>query len=237
MAINEGTVQRIESYRALFTAAAREHQVPAALLLGLCAAESDGQAQSGAGTAGYKGLLQAEKDDAQLDPAVSIQAGAKKVKTFLASLERLLGAIGLRFDDQTEEQRAAQLACAYNAGPGVVARALERAQQAGARARWMEPEFYLPSLVYYGSYSTRAHAKEFSAADIEQAERWRTQVLKRQALTPADLADKTFLVDGRAQHIPPLVVLSVEKKAADTRGYVEKVLRYATHFKGEERVS
>ena len=102
MAINEGTVQRIESYRALFTAAAREHQVPAALLLGLCAAESDGQSQSGAGTAGYKGLLQAEKDDAQLDPAVSIQAGAKKVKTFLASLERLLGAIGLRFDDQTE---------------------------------------------------------------------------------------------------------------------------------------
>lgn len=237
MPISEATIRRVEQYTALFSAAAREHQVNRALLMGLCAAESDGQARSGAGTTGYKGLLQAGKDDAQLDPATSITAGAKKVKNFLTSLERLLGKLDIRFAAQSEAQRASQLICAFNAGPGVVVRALARAKAVGELLRWMEPQFYVPALVYYGSYSTRAHAKGFSEGDIEQAERWRTLVLKQQELTLADLADKTFQVDGSAQHVPALVVLSVEKKAADTGGYVAKVLRYATYFRSEEGVS
>lgn len=237
MAVSEATVGRVENYAPLFITAARQNQVAPALLMGLCAAESDGQADSGARTSGYKGLMQAERDEAQLDPATSIASGAKKVKTFRATLTRLLLPLGISEADQGEEERLRQIACAYNAGPGVVVRSVARAKSAGALSRWMEPDFYVPALVYYGSYSTRAHAKGYSAADIEQAERWRTVVLKGQDLTQADLTAKTFVVDGSAQHVPALVVLSVERKAADTRGYVEKVARYATYFKGEERVS
>lgn len=214
------TVARLDQFSDLFDKVAKETGVKASILKGIAAAESDGNPRAGEKTSGYKGLMQAERDDKQLDPETSIRAGAKKFSDFTNSLTRLLRPLGLNFASFDEQTRLRWVMCAYNAGPGTVQKACAYAQQAGDVLRWQDAEHYQRALIYYGAYSTRAYApKGTTQAQIDDAEQWRHR------LTHQDLT-----IDQVRERAPALVVRSIVKKWENTPGYVEKVVQYASFY-------
>ena len=211
-------LQRLERYRALFDQAAAESGIPAAWLLGIAAAESGGNPDSGKGGTGYKGIMQARRTVDQLDPATSIKTGAEKLKDFRSSVQKRLGA---RYAALAPLEQLRVLATAYNAGPGTVYKALDYARDAGDVALWRDAQPYTRALIFYGAYSTRAYAPKGTAqSDIDQAERWRL-----------DSRSKGLTLDElRGKGAPELVLRAIREKHARTAPYLDKIEAYARHY-------
>ncbi len=194
---------RLDHYAELIDQAAQQAGVDATILRGLIAAETGGKPTSES-SAGYKGLIQASRDQEDVDPAVSLRKGAKKVHDFTASLARQLGT---KYTALGRWDQVRWLARAYNAGPRTVAKAIEY-----GGAGWTEAEPYQRALLHTGAYATPQQHKE--------AERWRLQ-LDHRNLTMAQ---------ARKEGMPAFVEQAIVAKWQHTGPYVEKVVAYARHY-------
>ncbi len=148
-------LERISRYDMLIMRVAAEEQFDPNWIRGVIAAESGGKPRKGKGTTGFKGLMQAERTNDQLDPEVSIRTGVRKLKRFRASVFRFLRKKGIDPRSLGMETVIRLTMVAYNAGPGTLKRAMRYAIAAGDVRRWMEREHFQRALIYYGAYSVR----------------------------------------------------------------------------------
>jgi Transglycosylase SLT domain len=152
--ISTQVVSRIDGHREVIERAAAGSGVNANILRGIIAAESGGNANTGAGGSGYKGLMQSDRTEEDLDPAVSTRKGARKFVDFSQSMRRYFhDSLKQDFDALAEETRVRIVMAAYNAGPVTVKRAMATARAAGDVTRWLAPEHYLRALVSTGAYN------------------------------------------------------------------------------------
>lgn len=152
--VSAAVVARIDGHRDPIERAATANGVPANLLRGIIAAESGGDARTGAGGSGYKGLMQSDRTVEDLDPAVSTTKGAKKYVDFTQSMRRYFrDVLKQDFDALPEETRIRLVMASYNAGPGTVKRAIGFARAAGDVGNWLAPEHYLRALLSTGAYN------------------------------------------------------------------------------------
>lgn len=222
--VRQEVLERIVQYESLLREAAGPS---AAELAGLMAAESEGKADSGKGTPGYKGLLQAERTDDQLDPRTSILAGAKKLQKFKPVILRSARQAGLDVDAMERWDTFRLVLRGYNAGPAVVATALGYAKEAGDVRQWIAEEHYARALVHHGSYSTRHYApKGAKPATLASAEVWRGR-LKGRHLT---LEDMQAEVATAIPEVQDTILRAVREKARRTPAYIEKAVAYAQAF-------
>jgi soluble lytic murein transglycosylase-like protein len=91
-------------YRSLAEAAASRYGVDSALIRGVIAAESGGNKDLVA-KSGYTGLMQAGKGEPHKRPAVSIEAGTKKLRDFRVVMEGVLKSRGQRYDLLPEDEQ------------------------------------------------------------------------------------------------------------------------------------
>jgi hypothetical protein len=208
---------RIDAYADMIARVAQEEQVDPAEVKGFIAAESAGKADS-VSSSGYRGLMQASRDQEDIDkPEVSVRKGARKLREFRASVQRLLRPHGIDLAAMDRWTQLRFLARAYNAGPGVVDKAVGYARTAGDAARWQEAAFYQRALLHHGSYSTRPYAPKGKEGDAEE---WRRK-LRHRNLT---------LSQARAEGMPTYVERAIEKKWEHTAGYVGRIVAYARHY-------
>jgi DNA-directed RNA polymerase subunit H (RpoH/RPB5) len=169
--VDPATVRRIDQYDAKIQEVAGEHDVPAALVKGVIAAESGGQANAGA-RGGYKGLMQAETTADQLDPDTSIETGVKKFKQFAGSimnkLKAELATMGIKSADLNDVRFASIVILAYNAGPGVVVDAVRAASKAGEVEKWLDEKYYVPAVLYYSSWDPRYSDKVINKMELPE---------------------------------------------------------------------
>ena len=165
---SDAVAARIDRFNDIIKQEAARSGIDANIIRGIIAAESGGDPKRVA-PSGYKGLMQAEKDDAQFDPRISIRTGAEKFKRFR---DRYLGprlrqfGIDIRSVDKYTMVR--WVVTAYNAGHVTVLKAVEYANRAGSRNAWMEPQYYQPALLFSGGYSvSTAAGSYFSGRSIE----------------------------------------------------------------------
>ncbi len=151
--VSQAVLDRIARYHALIEQVAREESFDANWIRGVIASESGGKADSGAGTGGYKGLMQAEKTVDQLDPATSLRSGVKKLKWFRSIVLNLLREQGGNPAALSPDDVIRMTMIAYNAGPGSVKQAMRYAGQAGEPQAWFLPPHFQRSLLWFGSYS------------------------------------------------------------------------------------
>jgi hypothetical protein len=126
---------------------------------GVIAAESGGKRDSGRGTTGYKGLMQARRTTDQLYPKTSIRTGAQKLIKFRASVSRFLRDRGIDPRSLGSEMMIRLTMVAYNAGPATLRKAMQYAIDAGEIDGWKEARHFQRALIYYGAYSVRTALK------------------------------------------------------------------------------
>ncbi len=155
-AVRNEVVQNIEQHAAIIDRVAVEEGIHPNLVRGIMAAESGGRASVGAAS-GYKGLMQAGRDNEQLDPETSIRTGIRKYKAFARGLQNFLTKHGADPATLTGTDVIRRVMVAYNAGPGTVKKAMEYALAAGDQRleRWLEPEHFQRALLYYGAYDVK----------------------------------------------------------------------------------
>jgi hypothetical protein len=236
--IDESMVAAVDRYRALADAAGAKFGVDSALIRGVIAAESGGQADL-VSKSGYTGLMQSDKGEAQKDPATSINAGAEKLAVFRGRMEKVLGNFGRRYDQLPEAEQLRLLALAYNAGPVTVAKALQYAAAAGTPERWLEAEHYKRALIFTGAYSLHqaaAACMKGVAAEDQQARlreavdvwnQWRLGTKKQHW---SKLPDPEAWEKVSAQ-LPPLVVCAIDFKHRNSPHYAAKILAYRERFR------
>ena len=157
--ISQKILGRIAKFDKIINRIAAEERIDPNWIRGVIASESGGKPNSGAGTTGYKGLMQAERDKNQLDPETSIRDGTQKLKSFWASVSHLLRSRGINPNSLTQEEMIRMTMVAYNAGPGTLKKAMTYAMNSGDISRWMKPENFQRALIYYGAYSVRVALK------------------------------------------------------------------------------
>lgn len=151
--VEPAVLRRIARFDPLIDRGARETGVEGAVIRGIIAAESGGDPDAGRGTGGYKGLMQAGREPAQLDPATSIRDGARKFASFRQALQRRLRGFGIDLARAEWETVVRWVMVAYNAGPATVASALQYARAAGDERAWFAPEHFQRALVQHGAYN------------------------------------------------------------------------------------
>lgn len=150
--ISSTTLGRIRRYDALIDRVSDEENFDKNWVRGVIAAESNGNARAGR-KRGYKGLMQASRHSNQYDPETSIRTGIRKLKRFRRSVKNQYQKYGIDTMSLTEEEWIRVTMVAFNAGPGTLARAMRYAAEGGDARLWMQPENFVRSLIYYGSYS------------------------------------------------------------------------------------
>lgn len=175
--VSRDTIARIDKYGVIIDREAKQWGVNPNIIRGIIAAESAGKPDTGKDGPGYKGLMQAGTDLAQLNPETSIVKGVKHFKLKERSLQVFFERhLKTRWSSLDEDTRLKLIMAGYNAGQETVKRALLYAKQAGDVNRWMEAEHYKRALVSTGAYSVRAPLN-----------RWCVQRLSPEGLA-ADLA-------------------------------------------------
>jgi soluble lytic murein transglycosylase-like protein len=150
--VNRTTVERIRRYDSIIERLGIEKKLNPNLIRGIIAVESRGMAHASA-KSGYKGLMQAGKNEDQYQPEVSIQTGINKYKIFERSMIRELKKYGMDFNEVSDKGKIGMCMVAYNAGPGTVQKAMQYASEAGDVKKWLNPEHFLRALIHYKSHS------------------------------------------------------------------------------------
>jgi hypothetical protein len=153
--IHPQVIERIAQYDTIINRVAAAQGIDPNWIRGVIATESGGKPNSGEGSSGYKGLMQAGTTNEQLDPETSIRTGTQKLKKFRKSVIKLLRRYGIKPSSLKAETMIQLTMVAYNAGPGTLSKAMEYASNAGDVNQWFEPEFFQRALIYYGAYSLR----------------------------------------------------------------------------------
>jgi soluble lytic murein transglycosylase-like protein len=235
---SDRTLATVEQYRPLAEAAGRRYGVDPALILGVIAAESGGNPNLVA-RSGYTGLMQAGTDPSHRDPAVSIDKGTEKLRTFRATMERVLAGYSRRYDELPEPERLRLLALAYNAGPVTVAKALQYASAAGRPERWLDPEHYKRALLFTGAYSLRQAAPSClagrSAAEHEPLMREASRVRDEFRLGTKRQSWQTLPDpppwERVSQGLPAFLLCAIDFKHRHSPGYAAKILAYRDRFR------
>jgi hypothetical protein len=162
--IDKKIVERINDpdVSAIIDRVAAELGMDANTVRGIIAAESGGKSQSGAGTDGYKGLMQAEQSVDQLDPETSIRSGITKYMRFEEQARQMMRKFGVNAE-MTDSEAISITMVLYNAGPGSVKTALKFAQEDGDARRWFDDPFFVRSLLYHGAYAISTMKSKFRA--------------------------------------------------------------------------
>lgn len=168
--INSTVVGRIDRFAGLIDRISAAEGFDGNWVRGVIAAESAGNPQSGKGTSGYLGLMQAyrrkrQKGDKlrpqgdQLRPEVSILSGIRKLKRFRRSVANQLRKNNIDPESLGRERMIRSTMVAYNAGPGTLKKAMQYAIAGGDFHRFMAPEHFVRALIFYGAFSTRTAMK------------------------------------------------------------------------------
>lgn len=235
-------VERIDSFHDLIDRIAKDHGVDAHLIRGIIAAESGGKKDAGKGTNGYKGLMQCEQDNEQLDPVTSIQCGVKKYKRFERNIKNLFTNHDIDWDRLPVEQQIELVMASYNAGPFTLRKAVSYAVQGGRSAlEWERPEFFHRALLYTGAYSIRTVRNKCGIdmtgngkQKIAEAnrERLRFRNVRFRNPKPAGQEQNSGLTidEARQQGAPALMICALKFKAQNNPIYRNKILAYRKYF-------
>jgi hypothetical protein len=224
-------------YRSLAEAAASRYGVDSALIRGVIAAESGGNKDLVA-KSGYTGLMQAGKGEPHKRPAVSIEAGTKKLRDFRVVMEGVLKSRGQRYDLLPEDEQLRLLALAYNAGPVTVAKALQYAAEAGNLERWLDAEHYKRALLFTSAYSLKQAAasclKGMSPSEqdsrMREAKRvWNHWYQRRQKTNWRKLDDPPKW-PSVSPSLPAFLVCAIDFKHRNSPKYAAKILAYRKRF-------
>ena len=113
-----------------------------------------------AARSGYKGLMQAGRDERQFHPETSIRTGIQTFKKFRdKSLSPRLRALGINLKTVDRETMVRWVMVSYNAGPGTVLKAVEYARASGNVGAWMRPEHFQRALLHTGAYDITTAAR------------------------------------------------------------------------------
>ncbi len=229
VAINSPTIARVQQYSSLIERISKELGFNPNIVRGIIAAESGGNRYSGKGGKGYKGLMQARRDEDQFDPETSIRTG---IRLFIEMRDRNLGPrlsqLGIDRSDINNETFLRLVLCSYNAGHVSVLKALSYANDNGNWRDWFEGPYYKRALLFTGAYSKYAKC---GTEDIEKAQK-----------------DAAFYKFKRGSHwqkqsdppkweeviktISPLLRCWIETKHGNTPGYLNKIIGYFKYFEG-----
>ncbi|MGC1240493.1 MAG: murein L,D-transpeptidase catalytic domain-containing protein [Chryseosolibacter sp.] len=228
--VDPGTVERIRKFDAVIERLSRENKFNPNIVRGIIAAESGGNARSGEGRTGYKGLMQADTGTEQFDPATSIRRGIEKFNAFKGYLKAGLSRLKISIDLPEDEAYAQMVLACYNAGHVTVVKAIQYAHQAGNWRHWLQPEFYQRALLFSGGYDYYSNcAKNSSAAEIQKAK----------------VQGKAYRYD-RNRHwsthkdpppwkqalslLSPILGCWIQTKMKNTPGYLDRFLAYFRSF-------
>lgn len=153
---DKNVLQRIEKYDSIIKKESTVHNIKSSLVKGIIYSESGGNPDTGKGTTGYKGLMQASKSISHLDPETSIREGIKHFIDFKNKTLKRLKNNGLDPSNLGENAIINVVMRSYNAGTATVAKAIEYAKESGNINNWMEEPHYKRGIFYYGAFSYHA---------------------------------------------------------------------------------
>jgi lysophospholipase L1-like esterase len=152
-------VQRIQQYAPLIDAIPKVNERTPSLIRGIIAAESGGRANVGKGTKGYKGLMQASRNESHLTAATSIREGAQHFLDMRRYVKAALKKLGIDLEAMPEAHRLATILASYNAGQATVARAVQIAESSDP-AKWLSPAVYRQAVMRTGAYQIHASCRK-----------------------------------------------------------------------------
>lgn len=224
-------LDRIKLYDSIIVRIGKTNSVNPNIVRSIIAAESGGDRHKKS-SANYKGLMQAEKDDRQYDPEISIKTGTEKIKNFRDKyFTPRLSALNIEVSQIDAETFLKLLLASYNAGHVTVLKALQYAKEDGKDWRkWLEPEYYQRALALSGGYHRYEKCSSgASATEIEMA---------RKAISQYSFKNKK--IDWRKYNLPSWNILElrlpaitkcwIKTKRNNTPGYLDKFVRYFRYF-------
>ena len=229
--INTGTVSKVQLYSSDIERISNKYKFNPNIAKGIIAAESGGNSSSGEGSSGYKGLMQASRDEAQLRPEVSIETG---ISHFIEFRDKYLGPritkMGIDKAQIDDETFLRMVLCSYNAGHVTVLKALQYAKENGDWRNWFDAPNYQRALLFSGGYekydpcNKAAGSSEMGKADkdaafykFKKASSWTTEA------DPPKWQDAVAVISN-------LLRCWVETRYNNTPGYLNKIVNYFKYF-------
>jgi len=220
-------LQRIARYDPIIDRVAAEEGVDPNIIRGIIAAETGGRADAQA-RSGYKGLMQAGRDERQFHPETSIRTGIQTFKKFRdKSLSPRLRALGINLKTVDRETMVRWVMVSYNAGPGTVLKAVEYARASGNVGAWMRPEHFQRALLHTGAYDIATVGR--SCLKGRSATEART-LIQKALQERKGLRFKNISLEQARRVASPLLLCALEFKHKHLPGYVNRVLNYMRYY-------
>ena len=229
-AADKSIVSNILKYTAVIEKYSSLYKINSNLVRGIIAAESGGNALSGKGKSGYKGLMQAERTEDQLQPDTSVKTGVDKFIKFRdKTLNPWLAKLGIKLPAQDDENYLKACLACYNAGPVTALKAIQYAHMSGNWRQWLSAEHYLRALVFSGGYDRYVACNaNANGADIDKATAER---IKYRFKTSGWRSEPDPAPWGAvASVINPITRCWIETKFKNTPGYLDKFIFYFKYF-------
>lgn len=205
-----------------------QNKINANIVCGIIAAESGGNPDAGKNGSGYKGLMQADTSNDQLDPGKSIKTGIEKFIDFRNNiLNPWFRKLGINIPVETDEIYLKACLSCYNAGPVTALKAIQYAHAGGDWRQWLSPEYYKRALLFSGGY---AHYKtctvKSSKAEIQKA----IEEYKKSRKTSWKKRPDPAPWNSSKDIISPIMRCWIETKFKNTPGYLDRFIGYYKYF-------
>lgn len=227
--VNPKTVAKVQQYSNLIERISNELNFNPNIVRGIIAAESNGNRYSGQGGKGYKGLMQAKRDEDQFDPEISIRTG---IGIFKEMRDRNLGPrlakLGIDKAQIDDETFLRLVLCSYNAGHVSVLKALFYAKENGNWRDWFQGPYYKRGLLFTGAYSKYSKC---GTEGLEQAKKDAALYRFKRGIHWMKQPDPPKWEEA-INTISPLLRCWIETKYGNTPGYLNKILEYFRYFEG-----
>ena len=228
--VSASTISAINQYATIIDRISAKYGLDPAVTRGIIAAESGGNARSGIGRSGYKGLMQAERTTDQLNPDISIETGVKKFTEFQRKIfNPWLTKIGTSVSAINAEEYLKMCLSCYNAGPVTAMKAVQYAKLNGNINSWLQPENYLRALLFsggYAAYDICSKGKSDTEIDAAKKERLKYKFKTSGWRTEQD-PPAWSSVSGS---LNPILKCWIETKFRNTPGYLDKFIIYYRHY-------
>ena len=232
--VSASTISSINQYATIIDSISAKYGLDPAVTRGIIAAESGGNARSGSGSTGYKGLMQSERTTDQLNPDISIESGVKKFTEFQSKIfNPWLTKIGVSVSAINPDEYLKMCLSCYNAGPVTAMKAVQYAKLNGNINSWLQPENYLRALLFSGGYAAYDNCSkgksdtEFDAAKKERLKyKFKTSGWRTEQDPPAWSS-----VSGS---LNPILKCWIETKFRNTPGYLDKFINYYKYYQSQQ---